>query len=63
MEERNAVITSAEISLERGCLTSWIIVEWSGDDQGFGGYHLGGPGQPTPADAFSADAFATLGGE
>lgn len=48
LEERNAVITNAEICLERGLLTSWITVEWSGGGQGFGGYHLGGPEQPAP---------------
>ncbi len=38
--ERNALITEALLVMERGFLTSWITVEWSGGGQGFGGYVL-----------------------
>lgn len=40
MQERNALITKATLELERGFLSSWITVEWSGGGQGFGGYVL-----------------------
>jgi hypothetical protein len=37
---QNAVITSAELSLERGCLLGWVHVDYGNGGQGFGGYVL-----------------------
>jgi hypothetical protein len=36
----NAVIESASISIERGLLTAWIILDYGGSGQGFGGHAL-----------------------
>lgn len=39
----NAEIESAEIRFDRGfILTAWVFLKWSGSDQGYGGFALGG---------------------
>jgi len=41
MEQKNAVITSARIEIERGVLTMWLSLDYgTGSQQGFGGYAL-----------------------
>jgi len=45
---KNAVIESAELGIERGfVLSAWVMVEFGdGSSQGFGGFVLGGIGDP-----------------
>lgn len=39
----NAIIESASVTLDRGCfLSSWLMLDYGGSHQGFGGYVLGG---------------------
>ena len=40
MHIKNAVITSATITNDDGLLTSWIMLDYGGSGQGFGGYAL-----------------------
>lgn len=41
--EINAVITSADVTLDRDfILSSWLMLDFGGSGQGFGGYVLGG---------------------
>lgn len=41
MEIRNAVISSAKIDdADRGMLTAWLMLDYGGAGQGFGGYSL-----------------------
>ena len=41
--EVNAVITSADVTLDRDCfLSCWLMLDYGGSGQGFGGYVLGG---------------------
>lgn len=47
-EERNALIESATLELERGVLTSWLHLSWDGGGQGFGGYVLAVGTPPGP---------------
>ena len=37
-EERNAVIESARLEIERGLLTAWLMLDYGGAGQGFGGW-------------------------
>lgn len=39
IETRNAIITSAELDIERG-LSAWVHLDYGGSGQGFGGYML-----------------------
>lgn len=41
--EINAIITSADVTLDRDCfLSCWLMLDFGGSWQGFGGYVLGG---------------------
>jgi len=41
METKNAVIESARITSEDyGCLTAWLVLDYGGSGQGFGGWSL-----------------------
>jgi hypothetical protein len=42
MEIKNAVITSAQFNTERG-LSAWLMLDYGGSGQGFGGYLLYAP--------------------
>jgi len=39
----NAKITSASLKIEHGCLSLWLMMEFNGGGQGFGGYALDEP--------------------
>jgi len=39
----NAKITSAKLEMNHGCLVLWLMMEFSGGAQGFGGYALDKP--------------------
>ena len=41
METKNAIITSAQITIgDRGLLTAWLMLDYGGSGQGFGGHAL-----------------------
>lgn len=40
MFETNAIITSATIKEEHGVLSAWLMLDYGGSGQGFGGYVL-----------------------
>lgn len=41
-EIKNAVITSTQLTIaDHGYLSAWIMVDYGGSGQGFGGYNLG----------------------
>lgn len=48
----NAKISSTYLGMERGILTFWLHLEWSGAGQGFGGYSLGTPAHPNASCSF-----------
>ena len=40
---KNARIESTKLGFEHGCLTCWLILDYGGSVQGFGGYGLDEP--------------------
>jgi len=39
----NATIKSAKLQIDHGCLSLWLMMEFNGGGQGFGGYALDEP--------------------
>jgi hypothetical protein len=51
MDVKNAIITSAELMIERGLLSSYIFLDYDAGCQGFGGYPLYLPENFTHSDS------------